>query len=101
MKVGTFGIPAASVRGDRDRLPRDVFFIKNGRKDTSGGLNGQPQCSSQELAHGNGLEVQKVKPSMTLRDLRHVGHGGSGVREQDVPSEFKEAQDRPLLFFFV
>ena len=38
---------------------------------------------------------------MTLGDLRHARHGGSRVWEKDVISKFKEAHDRPLLYFFL
>ena len=35
-------VPQCSVPRDRDRLPSDLLFIKNGRKDTGGGFKGQP-----------------------------------------------------------
>ena len=62
MKIEIFGITGRSVRGDRDSLPRECLLHQDGRKDTSGSLDGQPQHPSQGLPDGNGLEVQKVKP---------------------------------------
>src|SRR5947209_18407406 len=78
-----------------------MLLVKHCRENTAGGLGAEPQHAARQLSDSDRLEIEKVELRMALRDLSHAGHGCSGVWEQDVATQFEEAQDGAFLVVFL
>jgi hypothetical protein len=61
-------------------------------------LFGQPDRGRKKLSNGHDLEVEQVEPWVAARNVGNDGDGRTGIGQTDVIGQFKQAEDRPILF---